>query len=67
MATIAVSQIEYVEGGRAIWIHSPDGVTVMRIHCTGQVKVLERDSFKYPNADLNVTGDITIGMPLEGK
>lgn len=65
MAKIAVTEIEYVEGGKAIWINSPKGVTVMRITCSGVVKVAKVDTYvDVPTFDINVTGNITI---LKGK
>ena len=65
MAKIAVTEIEYVEGGKAIWVHGPKGDTPLRITCTGAVKVVTVDGYlDAPTIDLNVTGNITI---LKGK
>ena len=62
MAKIAVAQIEYQEGGRAIWVHDPQGVTVMRIQCTGEIKTQAVEQLHSSShiIELNVVGNITV-------
>lgn len=67
MAKIAAAQIEYQEGGRAIWIHNDKGVTVMRINCSGQVKTHRNHRVVCASADINVEGDINICLPGRKK
>ena len=66
MAKIAVSQLEYRPGGKAIWVHGPKGTTVLRIQCSGTITVLEREVL-HPSADLHVVGDIIIFKPKRKK
>ena len=68
MPKIAVAELEYVEGGNAIWIHSPKAVTVMRIQCTGQIKTCAIPLHSSSHmADLNVVGNITILKHKQAK
>lgn len=62
---IDVAALEYVEGGRAIWIHNNEGSTVIRIQCTGKVTTEYGCSNICPHADINVIGDISLCMPGE--
>lgn len=65
MAKIPVIEIDYVEGGKALWVHGPKGDTPLRVTCSGVVKVVTVDGYlDAPTIDLNVTGNITI---LKGK
>lgn len=63
MIEIPVAIMEFVEGGRAIWIHDKQGATVVRIQCTGQVKVHGGCENICAHTDINVQGDIAICLP----
>lgn len=63
MTQINVAVLEFTEGGMAIWIHDKKGCTVIRIQCTGKVKIHEGCTNICPHADINVKGDIEICMP----
>jgi hypothetical protein len=65
--TIDVSQLEFMEGGKAIWIHNDKGATVLRIQCTGQVKIHTPCENICAHTDINVVGDIEICMPGKRK
>ena len=60
MRQIEVAQIEYAEGGRAIWIHNKKGMTVLRIQCTGKIVEHKECQNTCDHADINVVGDIDI-------
>ena len=62
---IQVSQLEFYEGGNTLWVHGPDGGTVLRIKCTGQVKVNPECENSCPHSDMTVRGDIEICIPNE--
>ena len=61
---IPVVAIEFDEGGKAIWVQQPSG-TVLRIQCSGQIKVRTGCTNNVPHADINVVGDIEICIPNE--
>jgi hypothetical protein len=61
---IPVAQLEFDVGGRAIWVHSELGMTVLRVTCSGEIKVIP-SSAGYTYADLNVIGDMNIFVPVK--
>lgn len=67
MTKIPVVLLEFVEGGKAIWITGPQGGNVLRIQCTGIVKTHSGCQNLCPHADINVTGDIEICIPDKPK
>lgn len=60
--------IEFDEGGHTIWVQSPKGATILRIKCTGKIKV-HTHAAKYENgvshADVMVQGDIDVCLAKE--
>jgi hypothetical protein len=65
MIKIPVLLMEFVEGGRAIWIHNKQGSTVLRIQCTGAVRLHKGCTNISPHADINVVGNIEVCVPSE--
>lgn len=64
---IAVAVLEFYEGGNTLWVHGPEGGTVLRIKCTGIVKIKRDCQNSYAHADMMVNGDIEICMPGRRK
>src|SRR5687767_1963597 len=65
MTSIDVAVLEFSEGGRAIWVHDSQGSTVLRIQCTGKVKIHKSCENICAHSDINVIGDIEICIPDE--
>lgn len=63
MITIPVAVLEFSEDGNTIWIHNDQGSTVLRIKCSGKVKVHPGCENICAHADINVPGDIEICIP----
>lgn len=57
---IPVAMMEFDEGGHTIWIHGPQGGTVLRIKATGKILVDRACVNINSHADLIVNGDIEI-------
>lgn len=59
---IPVSVLEFRDGGTTIWVHGPDGATVLRIKAT---KIVARRSCENicAHADITVRGDIEVCIP----
>jgi hypothetical protein len=53
--------LEFEEGGNTIWVHGSCG-TLLRIKCSGQIKV-KRCSAPGAHADVLVGGDIEFCVP----
>lgn len=66
MAKISVSDIEYEDGGKAIWVHSPNGTTPMRVQCAGNIRVAYTTRGA-PFIDVLVGGDIVVCLPKKKK
>lgn len=65
MIQIDVALMEFKEGGKAIWIHNRKGQTVLRIQCTGEIKIHPGCCNTCAHADLNVSGNIDVCIPDE--
>jgi hypothetical protein len=62
MDSIDVECVEFVPGGNTLWVQSMNG-TVLRIKCTGEVKIHNGCTNNIPHADIMVDGDIEMCMP----
>ena len=60
---LEASQVEFYEGQQTIWIHAPDGTTMLRIKCTGKIVVDNVCGAPNAHSDLIVQGDINICIP----
>ena len=60
---IDVAMLEFDEGGNTIWVHGPNGATVLRIKCTGKLSTKVCATNISAHADLMVNGDIEVCMP----
>lgn len=60
--TIPAAQIEFVDGGNTIWVHSPAGATILRIRARGggKIKTERCQSSPVSHGDIVVEGDIAI-------
>lgn len=67
MKKIKVCLMEFVPGGNTIWIHNDQGCTVLRIQCTGNVKVKPGCENICAHADMVVLGDIEVCIPSRKK
>lgn len=63
MESISVAVVEFVEGGKALWVHNKKGATVLRIQCTGRIMVHRECENICAHADINVDGDINLCVP----
>ena len=63
MKQIPVVLLEFKDGGNTIWVHGPEGGTVLRIKCTGKIRVNKCAASPIAHADLMVTGDIEFCVP----
>jgi hypothetical protein len=59
------AQLEFHEGQQTLWIHSPDGYTLLRIKCTGKILVDNSCSSPTSHCDIIVQGDINICIPKD--
>ncbi len=57
---IKAAQIEFNEGGNTIWVHGPEGATILRIKSTGKIKVSRECENVCSHSDMIVEGDIEI-------
>lgn len=62
---IPVAQLEFDEGGHTLWVHGPNGATVLRVKCTGKITSKVCNTNISAHADLMVEGDIEICLPPE--
>lgn len=56
--------LEFEEDGNTIWVHGSDGGTILRIKCSGHIRV-KSCSAPGAHADVMVSGDIEFCVPLE--
>jgi len=55
---IKACEIEFINGGNTIWVHSPLGGTVLRIKCSGEIKTEACTNSPISHGDILVHGDI---------
>lgn len=67
MIQIPAAQIEFVEGGNTIWIHGPEGATILRIKTMGKIKVHRKCENVCSHADMIVQDDIEICLADDAK
>ncbi len=58
-----VVQLEFHQGENTIWIHAPDGTTMLRIKCTGRIVVNDHCISPVAHCDLMVVGNIDFCVP----
>ena len=63
---IPVSILEFHEGQTTLWVHSPEGATVLRIKAK-QIYVQKDCENVCAHADVQVDGEITICIPSKPK
>ena len=63
---IPVSLIEFDEGGTTIWVHGPEGATVLRIKAKKIVSKPECENI-CAHSDIVVAGVVTMCLPLKTK
>jgi hypothetical protein len=56
--------LEFEEGGNTIWVHGPEGGTLLRIKCSGRI-VVKSCSAPSAHADVRISGDIEFCVPSE--
>lgn len=64
---IPAAQIEFYEGGNTIWVHAPNGGTILRIQCTGKIKANPDCENICSHSDMQVQGDIEICLVQKKK
>jgi hypothetical protein len=62
---LPVSEVEVREGHHTLWVHAPDGTTLMRIKCTGKIVIDDSCASPVAHSDLVVQGDIHICVPAD--
>lgn len=55
---VPVALLEFDEGGNTLWVHSPDGATVLRIKTMGRITVDRQCTNTVSHADVVVEGPI---------
>lgn len=56
--------MEVDEGGHTIWIHGPEGATMLRIKTiNGKIKIHKNCENTVAHADITTTGDIVFCVP----
>ena len=60
---IEAAEVETNEGGNTIWVHSPNGSTILRIKCTGKIIVNACCINDVAHSDMIVQGDINLCLP----
>lgn len=63
--SITAAEIEFDEGGNTIWVHGPQGATILRIKATGKILVHTECINVCSHSDMVVQGDITICLVPE--
>ncbi len=57
---IEAAAVEFAQGGNTIWVQSPQGGTVLRIKCTGQIITESCQNSPISHGDIIVVGDMHI-------
>lgn len=65
MIQIPAALIEFVEGGNTIWVHSPEGATILRIKTMGKITVNHECENICSHSDIIVKDDISICLVEE--
>lgn len=65
MIQIPAALIEFVEGGNTIWVHSPEGATILRIKTRGKITVDRECVNICSHSDMIVNDDISICLVEE--
>lgn len=60
MIQIEAALIEFMPGGNTIWVHGPNGATVLRIKSTGKIVVNNVCGNICSHSDMVVVGDIDV-------
>lgn len=60
---IPAAMLEFNEGGNTLWIHGPDGGTILRLKTLGKISVEKCLTSPIPHADIVVASDINICIP----
>lgn len=60
MIQIEAALIEFMPGGNTIWVHGPNGATVLRIKATGKIIANRGCENICSHADMVVAGDIEV-------
>jgi hypothetical protein len=61
---LPVAAIEFHDGQKTLWVHGQEGGTILRIKCSGEIKVDRcAGGAGIPHSDLMVEGDIHICVP----
>ncbi len=64
---IRVSILEFDEGGHTLWVHGPKGGTVLRIKCSGTIRVNPECDNICAHSDIMVEGDIEVCVPTRRR
>ncbi len=67
MTAIPVAVLEYTEGGNTLWVHNRKGATVLRVQCSGKIKIHSPCENICAHSDIRVPGDIEICVPERKK
>lgn len=65
--TIPVIALKFNEGSNTIWIHSPEGGTVLRIKCTGKIISDQCKNSPISHSDIVVNGDINMCLSEDAE
>ncbi len=64
---IDAAQIEFVDGGNTIWVHGPEGGTVIRIKTLGKITTERCTTSPISHADIVVRENVHICLAKGGR
>lgn len=59
---IEVSLLEFDENGNTLWVHGPEGNTILRIKGSRGIEVVKNNEY-FPYIDVYVEGKLNINLP----
>lgn len=60
---LAAAQVEFRQDGNTMWIHAPNGSTLLRLKTTGKIRAEVCATSPVAHADITVEGDIVVCIP----
>lgn len=57
---IPVAVLEFRQGGNTLWVHGPEGGTVLRLKTTGKISAEACTTSPVSHVDVMVDGDVNV-------
>jgi len=64
---IPAAAIEFNEGGNTLWVHGPEGGTILRLKFSGKITSKVCKASPVPHADAMCLGDLEFCIPRKRK